>query len=108
MNCVWLSAEEDSYFETSCGHTFMFMDDGIKENHFQYCPYCQKPIVESTEQINVRQATDKIEHAREGLRRIVEMIQSNCLGLGRSKYATASCDEMRSRAQHYLETGDHI
>jgi uncharacterized Zn-finger protein len=35
-----------NYYETSCNHNFTFIDGGISDNNFKYCPYCGKEIEE--------------------------------------------------------------
>jgi hypothetical protein len=42
--CVW-SQNVDGGWETGCGGSFEFMDDGPAENHFRYCYSCGKSIV---------------------------------------------------------------
>jgi|GEM_PF-5290827 len=44
--CYWV---EDLYydaFDTSCGNKFQFTAGGVQGNHFMFCPYCGKLIVE--------------------------------------------------------------
>ena len=41
--CTWTEIDGE-YFETGCTHTFVFIDDGIEENGFVYCPYCGNAI----------------------------------------------------------------
>ena len=43
--CEWKRDEEGVYY-TSCKNQFVFMDEGIKENEFKYCPYCGYRIEE--------------------------------------------------------------
>lgn len=42
--CKWngdgLHMEEHDYWETGCNNVFQFTNDGPKENHFEWCPYC--------------------------------------------------------------------
>ena len=45
--CDWTYEGETCSFETSCGHAFKFIDDGIEENGFKFCPYCGKAINET-------------------------------------------------------------
>ncbi len=43
--CEW-KPDEDSVYNTGCGQRFEFDEGGPKDNRFNYCPYCGKPIVE--------------------------------------------------------------
>ncbi len=43
--CVW-SVDENGAYDTECGHKFEFMDGDRHENHFEYCPYCGKKIID--------------------------------------------------------------
>jgi rRNA maturation endonuclease Nob1 len=46
--CKWrkngFHMAEHNFWETSCDNLFQFNNDGPKENHFVYCPYCGKEI----------------------------------------------------------------
>lgn len=44
--CQWIKEDEEGVYETDCKHSFQFISDGVKENHFNHCPYCGKPIIE--------------------------------------------------------------
>ena len=45
--CEWQTDEYAyGYYETSCGHTWEFIEDGIKENNVKVCMYCGKPVKE--------------------------------------------------------------
>src|SRR5690606_9199972 len=44
--CQWIKEVEEGVYETDCKHSFQFISDGVKENHFNHCPYCGKPIIE--------------------------------------------------------------
>ena len=49
--CEWKLNDyfhEDDYYDTSCGETGCFMEGGIKDNNYKYCPYCGKEIKEIT------------------------------------------------------------
>lgn len=37
--CQWKS-DGDGIYETGCGATFCFIDDGPHGNGFRFCPYC--------------------------------------------------------------------
>lgn len=39
-HCEWKYDDCEDYFSTSCGQAHVFMSDGIKENNYEYCPYC--------------------------------------------------------------------
>lgn len=47
-HCDWGHEDDYGIHETSCGHTFEFTTDGVKENDFKYCPYCGKLISVAT------------------------------------------------------------
>ncbi len=49
--CKWTPMFEDSYgdYDTSCSSAFTFMDAGVKENGFKFCPYCGGVIEEIKE-----------------------------------------------------------
>ncbi|HDZ62548.1 MAG TPA: hypothetical protein ENH40_05325 [Nitrospirae bacterium] len=38
--CNWEQDEMLGYWQTQCGEIFEFMNDGPKENHMNFCPYC--------------------------------------------------------------------
>jgi hypothetical protein len=42
--CKWVW--DDGDFATKCGHHFQFIHEGVKENEFEYCPYCGGAITE--------------------------------------------------------------
>jgi hypothetical protein len=46
VKCRWKPSEEfdNDNWESSCGNLFSFFADGPKENGFEFCPYCGKPI----------------------------------------------------------------
>jgi hypothetical protein len=39
----WL---EDNYWSTSCGQKFVILEGSPKENGYNFCPSCGKPLVE--------------------------------------------------------------
>jgi uncharacterized Zn-finger protein len=43
--CVW-TEDENGPWETGCGHTFEFFEDGPSENGAAFCLYCGKPVEE--------------------------------------------------------------
>lgn len=44
--CNWTYDDYHDMYQTSCDQAQQFMNDGIKENHYKYCPYCGKEIFE--------------------------------------------------------------
>jgi hypothetical protein len=52
--CIWSYTEtymewnEDSYWSTSCGQKFVMIEGTPKENGYNFCPSCGKPLVELT------------------------------------------------------------
>jgi hypothetical protein len=47
QTCVWSldDHDDDCLWETSCGQTFQFTDDGgPEENTFRFCYHCGKPL----------------------------------------------------------------
>lgn len=44
--CMW-TLEEDGFFETDCGQTFIFEEGGVEDNGFNWCPYCGRGIDET-------------------------------------------------------------
>jgi hypothetical protein len=55
--CTWY--DEDECFETSCGNSFTFITDGIKENGFLFCPYCGNRIAAAIRADEVSNAEDR-------------------------------------------------
>jgi len=47
-SCKWIFKDDEMTmaYKTSCDNMFQFMNEGVKENHFKYCPYCSKVIEE--------------------------------------------------------------
>jgi hypothetical protein len=43
-DCVWINGDSDEEFETSCGHTFTFIDGGISDNDCKFCQYCGRAV----------------------------------------------------------------
>ena len=50
ISCLWGEDvdEQEGYWESSCGSSFIFNDGGPFENEFLFCPYCGKPILVRT------------------------------------------------------------
>ena len=42
--CRW-TADEDGTYDTGCGQSFQFNDDGPAENKARFCLYCGGPLV---------------------------------------------------------------
>lgn len=42
--CRWKYDEHHDYYDTDCGQGQCFSCDGVKENHYKFCPYCGKEI----------------------------------------------------------------
>lgn len=51
QECTW-SRNEDYYFDTSCGNSFMFTEceDKPSEHQFKHCCYCGGKLIEAQEQ----------------------------------------------------------
>lgn len=44
--CKW-TQDEDGIYDTDCNNRFEFIGGSTpKENSFEYCPYCGKPLKE--------------------------------------------------------------
>lgn len=44
--CLW-TLHADGYYETQCGQAYTAFDGGLDENHYRYCPWCGRAIVEA-------------------------------------------------------------
>jgi hypothetical protein len=44
--CIWSYGDE--YWSTSCGQEFVMIEGTPKENGYNFCPSCGKPLVELT------------------------------------------------------------
>jgi len=40
----------EDYWETGCENLFQFLNGGPTQNHFEFCPFCGKPIEEVTDE----------------------------------------------------------
>jgi hypothetical protein len=51
VECEWKQwkPEDMGTWDTSCGEAHSFIEEGIEENGYIYCPYCGNPIKEVTE-----------------------------------------------------------
>ena len=46
--CAW--TENDEYWETQCGHSFIFCDCAQPTEHkFKFCPFCGNTLIEQRE-----------------------------------------------------------
>ena len=45
--CLWIE-DDDGVYQTSCLHSFQFMDGTPERNGMKFCPYCGKPIGRQT------------------------------------------------------------
>jgi hypothetical protein len=46
-SCIW-TENEDGYWDTDCGETFVVIDATPEANRMLYCCYCGKPLVQKT------------------------------------------------------------
>lgn len=44
--CLW-RLDVDGYYATQCGQAFTAFAEGLNENHYRYCPWCGRAIVEA-------------------------------------------------------------
>ena len=44
--CLWTFDEHSESYDTACNNKFVFMQDGLSENNFKFCPYCGGEIGE--------------------------------------------------------------
>lgn len=44
--CKWKFDEEYGAYDTSCENAQNFIEGGIKENKYEFCPYCRGKIVD--------------------------------------------------------------
>jgi hypothetical protein len=42
--CLWIHDEDADKWDTECSEAHCFFEDGPRENHYRFCPYCGKPI----------------------------------------------------------------
>lgn len=43
-SCAWTQDEDMGGWNTACGETYCFIEDGPKENDYRFCPGCGKKI----------------------------------------------------------------
>ena len=53
--CTWAD-NEDGFYETTCGHAFVFNDGTARENGFVWCPYCGGKMRQKRNMVYVRSA----------------------------------------------------
>lgn len=41
--CEWTDQDEE-FYETACGNTFVFLAGAVGEGDFDFCPYCGRAI----------------------------------------------------------------
>lgn len=44
LTCEWAHNEDDGFWDTECGQSWLFDDGGPKENHMNFCHCCGKPL----------------------------------------------------------------
>ena len=50
-NCIWIFDENVEYvYDTSCNEKFSFVEGGIKESCYVYCPFCGRVIKEAKDE----------------------------------------------------------
>lgn len=42
--CEWAWQPRSNHYETGCGDGFQFMNGGVEENNYNYCPHCGRKI----------------------------------------------------------------
>ena len=47
--CNWQPIDDSEFWGTECGELVEFIQDGPKENKFNYCPFCGREIREAEE-----------------------------------------------------------
>lgn len=45
-SCTW-RLDDDGYYATQCGQAFTAFAEGLDGNHYRYCPWCGRAIVEA-------------------------------------------------------------
>ena len=48
-SCKWKYDEEYWYYDTACQQTYQFVDGGLAENDFVFCPFCGEKIIATKE-----------------------------------------------------------
>jgi DNA-directed RNA polymerase subunit RPC12/RpoP len=43
--CLWVYDSGHEKWDTECGQAFTFLNDGVAENGFVFCPYCGRRIM---------------------------------------------------------------
>lgn len=44
--CKWTWEPMSDYYETECGNGFQFINGGVEENSYKFCPHCGRKIRE--------------------------------------------------------------
>lgn len=44
--CEWTWEPFSDHYETDCGEGFQFMNGGVEQNNYEFCPHCGREIVE--------------------------------------------------------------
>ena len=45
--CKWTQEDDETgNYNSDCGGTFSFNDNGVVENGFEFCPFCGKDVQE--------------------------------------------------------------
>lgn len=68
--CIWkgvqwnnevplLDIEDVDYYETSCDNAYQFLEGGLQENNFNYCPFCGEKIELSNSENNGNEINTK-------------------------------------------------
>lgn len=45
--CEWSEEPDEGLWNSDCGNSFLFNDDGPIANGFKFCPYCGLALAES-------------------------------------------------------------
>ena len=48
--CKWKYDEQDDMWETECKNALCFIEGGIKDNRYGFCPYCGNEIREMNDE----------------------------------------------------------
>ena len=46
IDCFWKYCEFEESWDTSCGESFMVLDDTPSKNGMKYCPFCGGKLIE--------------------------------------------------------------
>jgi hypothetical protein len=59
--CLWKESEnfDECFWDTACGHSFVFIEGGPEENKMTFCPYCGgKAVVQHLEPVKLEEDED--------------------------------------------------